>query len=136
LCQKRLRALFSPPDILRSASRAICRNGGKSIMSKQIVEPKLLLDAVRAPGSGPVVAGVRAVKTFDAIIVGAAGASVSATVVFEGSNTGAHWEPLGTVVLAGTATAGAAFYHDGPWAAIRATVLDVANGAVTASLGH
>lgn len=102
--------------------------------SNAIVEPRILLDAVKSVTTGAVTSQIRAKKTFEADISGVG--AVSATVVFEGSNAGRHWEALGTLTLAGTNSASGALFHDGPWAAVRATVTDISIGAtVTAAMG-
>lgn len=102
--------------------------------SNSIVEARILLDGVKTATSGAATSQIRAKKTFEADVSGSG--AVSATVVFEGSNAGRHWEPLGTLTLSGTGSASGALFHDGPWAAVRATVTEISAGAtLTAAIG-
>lgn len=102
--------------------------------SNAIVEARILLDSVKVATSGAPTSQIRAKKTFEADVSGVG--TVSATVVFEGSNAGRHWEALGTLTLSGVNSASGALFHDGPWGAVRATVTDISPGAtLTAAIG-
>jgi len=102
--------------------------------SNAIVEARILLDGVKVATTGAPTSQIRAKKTFEADISGVG--AVSATVVFEGSNAGRHWEALGSLDLSGTGSASGALFHDGPWAAVRATVTAISAGStLTAAMG-
>lgn len=94
----------------------------------------ILLAGAKTIGPGQAFAAPKSLRTLQASVDGTG--SVSATVVFEGTNDGVHFLPLGTVTLSGTDTATDGFVTDAPWDAVRANVTAIsAGGVVTAAEG-
>lgn len=94
---------------------------------------KTLLPGATTVSSGPGAIEIPARKTFQAELTGV---GASATVVLEGSNTGNLFVPLGSVTLTSAAPTDG-FFHNAPWAYVRASVTAISGGgSVSATIGY
>jgi hypothetical protein len=94
---------------------------------------KTLLSGAKTVSSGLGALEIPARKTFQANLDGA---GATATVVFEGSNTGDLFLPLGLVTLTSAAPTDGLF-HNAPWTYVRASVTAISGGgSVSATIGY
>lgn len=96
---------------------------------------QILINAATTTTTGNPVAPDETKRSYQATVVGEG--SVSATVIFEGTNEGIGYVPLATITLSGTALASDGFVGESPWTCVRArlTAISGTNAAVTATVG-
>ena len=97
-------------------------------------KPIPLLTGVTVQGAGAQAYNQPSQKTFNALLTGTG--AVSASINIEACNVDNGWVTIGTIPLSGTGSAADGFYHDGPWAQIRANVTAISgtNAAVSVSM--